>query len=160
MSQSGAMMRIASAPFGRASRPSMRHLAIALLLSGSGLQPAGAAESPGAVSAPSTCALMSSTYDSHDVACVIPGSGQARRFRFKATFAGGHDDTLVSIHPSLGDVELACEDGSKTRSFAEDGDIALQCDFTVVGPASVDAKFKATIRWSHAQFTAFEMRPL
>lgn len=101
------------------------------------------------------CEIASQTYDSREVACAIPASAESRRFEFIARFSGGHDDTRASIRPSLNGQPLVCDEGSKTSLFAEDGDVSLQCRFSA--PADAGARLLVTVRWSHAEYTNFEL---
>lgn len=102
------------------------------------------------------CDLAFPTYDSREVSCPIRGSGRLRRFRFKALFSGGHDDTSASIQPALEDRPLVCDPGSKTSLFAEDGDIGLECSFSIALPVDAVRTFKVTVKWNHAIYTDFE----
>ena len=151
------MIRRAISPFNLDLWSPMRNFAVALLLLGCFVRPLSAAGAPDAVSIKSTCELLSPTYDTHEVSCIIAGSSKVRRLQFKAMFSGGHDDTLVSIHPSINDSEIACEDGSKTSAFAEDGDITLKCNLTMNSAEGNNTKAKIIIRWSHAQFADFDV---
>ena len=110
-----------------------------------------------AATLPPSCGVASRTFDSMEVLCLVAPEAQPRHLAFIARFAGGHDDTRVSIQTSLAGQPLACDDGSKLESFAEDGDLSLQCRFAVTGGAAGDARLQVVIRWSHAQFTDYEL---
>lgn len=103
------------------------------------------------------CDIQSQTYDSREVSCTIPAAAQTRRFEFIARFSGGHDDTRASIRPSLNGQSLVCDEGSKTSLFAEDGDVSLQCRFTLPATSADAAKLQVTVRWSHAEYANFEL---
>lgn len=103
------------------------------------------------------CEVQSQTYDSREVSCTIPAASQTRRFEFIARFSGSHDDTRASIRPSLSGQPLVCDEGSKTSLFAEDGDVSLQCRFTLQVAARDGARLLVTVRWSHAEYTDFQL---
>jgi len=88
-----------------------------------------------------------------DVECRVDPS---KRYVFEVDFAGGHDDTSASMSLSLGEQPLACEPGSKTSLFGEDGDVSLTCAFT---PAAQDGTMRASVRWSHARYIGFGLAP-
>ena len=104
------------------------------------------------------CAADSSSFDSSEVSCVIRASATPRGYEFRARFAGGHDDTLVRIELALDAAPLSCDPGSKTRAFAEDGDITLSCAFTVAPGNGPPAQLVAIVRWSHAQYSGYDFK--
>jgi hypothetical protein len=93
--------------------------------------------------------------DHWDVKCPLNASGTAQHFRFKVNFSGGHDDTKANMAPTLDGSPLECEKGSKTSLFGEDGDVSLECRFSITEKAGTQRVFGVTILWSHAQFTDF-----
>ena len=107
-----------------------------------------------------TCTEEAQTYDSKVVLCAIPQLTETRSYRFIARFSGGHDDTRASIQTSLDGRPLTCEDGSKTESFAEDGDISLNCRFVLSGAPGIHPSLRVTVRWSHAEYTNFDLEGL
>jgi hypothetical protein len=92
-----------------------------------------------------------------DVACPLPAAGAAQRFRFKANFSGGHDDTMASMTATLDDRPLACDAGGKTRLQGEDGDVSLECLFAVEGRGGAKALLKVAVSWSHAEYQNVEL---
>lgn len=103
----------------------------------------------------SACRVVGQTFDSKDVQCLLPRTEPAGRHEFVARFSGGHDDTQASILTSLDGQPLACEPGSKKELMGEDGNVQLFCRFSVGAGAGADGVFKATIRWSHAEYTDY-----
>jgi hypothetical protein len=95
--------------------------------------------------------------DRRDIECPLNAAATAQRFRFKANFSGGHDDTRASITATINDAPLACDAGSKTSLFGEDGDVSLECRFRVAEKTDTKQVLKVTIRWYHAQYTDFEL---
>lgn len=77
--------------------------------------------------------------------------------RFKAHFSGGHDDTKASMSASIDGDSVECEPGSKTRLFGEEGDVSLECVFSVAGGANQLRVLKVAVLWSHAQYRDFEL---
>ena len=124
----------------------MRHLLL-LFLSSCGL-------ACHAAPAPPNCLVETETNNSKLVACDMAATASAGAAQvFVANFSGGHDDTDVSIKPSIEGASEACLAGSKLSSFGEDGDIRLHC--AVAGPG----RLRVAIRWSHAEFTDFQLAP-
>lgn len=117
---------------------------------------AGAAGSAGATEV-LTCDTQSAGWDRHEYRCPLTANGTEQRFRFKADFSGGHDDTEASIAFTLDGVPLACGQGSKTRLFGEDGDISLECQLALTGPAGTVRLLGATVKFRHAEFVAVEL---
>ncbi len=133
-----------------------RHLFLPALLA---LAPCGRATSAdNEPEARPVCEASSPSFDSSEVSCAIPASATPRRYEFRARFAGGHDDTLVRIELGLDEAPLTCEPGSKTRAFAEDGDITLSCAFPVAPRTGQPVTLKAVVRWSHAQYSGYDFR--
>ena len=103
------------------------------------------------------CTSQAPGGDTRDIECPLDASETAQRFSFKANFAGGHDDTTASMSVTLNGLPLACEHGSKTSLSGEDGDVSLECKFSVVEKAGPKLVLKATLSWRHAQFTNVEL---
>jgi hypothetical protein len=102
------------------------------------------------------CESQPAPGDIRDINCSLNASGSLQRFRFKANFAGGHDDTTASMSAKLDGVPLACEKGSKTSLQGEDGDVSLECKFSINEKAGTEHALRVTLLWSHAQYTDFE----
>lgn len=86
------------------------------------------------------------------VTCTMPA---ARVHRFTVDFSGGHDDTSASISATLDGQPKACEDGSKTSLFGEDGDVSLNCRIHAADRAIAMHTLVVTVLWSHAQYRDF-----
>jgi hypothetical protein len=118
---------------------------------------AGAAAPAGAAPAPAVpCVAQPSAGDLKNVSCRLPAATTTGRFRFKADFSGGHDDTMASIALTLNGEPLECAPGSKTRLMGEDGDVFLECRFDIA-PSTQSQLVAVTIRWSHAQYEGFDL---
>ena len=105
------------------------------------------------------CESPSTPGDYRNIECPLNASGTPQRFRFKANFSGGHDDTMASMEATLDGSPLACEKGSKTSLQGEDGDVSLECRFSLKEKAGTKHVFAAALTWRHAQYTDFELHP-
>jgi hypothetical protein len=105
------------------------------------------------------CESQSPGGDFVQFSCPLPARGGEQRWRFKADFAGGHDDTSASMTLTLDEVPLECKPGSKTRLFGEDGDVSLVCRFRVRGAAGARPVLGVALLWSHAQYVRTELVP-
>lgn len=123
-----------------------------LLLSGPG--PATSGE-PTAGARTVTCESQTPGGDRLDFRCPLPAA--TRHFRFRANFSGGHDDTKASMTATLDEQPLTCEEGSKTRLFAEEGDVSLECRFSIAGASTAEHLLRVTLVWSHAEYTDFAL---
>ncbi len=94
--------------------------------------------------------------DHREFKCPLNTSGTNQRFRFKARFSGGHDDTSAKLTATLDELPLACEGGSKTSLLGEDGDGVLECRFSINEKAGTARLLGVTLVWSHAQYTGIE----
>ena len=103
-----------------------------------------------------TCESESPGGDYREFTCQTHPTGTTKRFRFRANFSGGHDDTMASMTPTLDTMPLTCEPGSKTRLMGEDGDVSLECRFSLPQQTEGDHILRVVVRWSHAQYTGFE----
>ena len=102
-----------------------------------------------------SCDAPAQPGDTREIECAIPGAAQ--RLSFKALFAGGHDDTSASMTLNLDGTPLACDPGSKTKLFAEDGNVFLECRFSLDAGAA-PRKLGVALVWSHAQYTGVELK--
>ena len=109
------------------------------------------------VSAPARCASRAASPEHHEVRCELPTSGDRRRHRFIARFSGSHDDTKVSIVPTLNGTPLTCEVGSTTQLMGEDGDVALTCSFSLGETVRPPHVLLVRVKWHHAQYTDFAL---
>ena len=105
----------------------------------------------------SACQSQSPGGDFVQFSCPLPASLTEGHWRFRAYFAGGHDDTSASMAPTLDDAALDCDAGSKTRLFGEDGDVILECRFRVPGSAGPSPVLGVALLWSHAQYVRTEL---
>lgn len=101
------------------------------------------------------CTTHTTGGDALDVECLLDAAQTLRRFHFKVNFSGGHDDTRASIKPTLDGAPLACEGGGKTSLLGEEGDISLECGFSIPGGPATTHVFKVKVLWSHAQYTDY-----
>jgi hypothetical protein len=120
------------------------------MLAAAGVAKALAAGAPGEENL--ACKSQWSGGDFVQFSCPLPARGTEGRWRFKADFAGGHDDTSASMTVTLDNVPLDCDAGSKTRLFGEDGDVSLACSFRVRGDIGAQPVFGVALLWSHAQY--------
>ena len=129
--------------------------ALALLFS-FGSIPAAMAE-PAAGNLHAACESHAPEFgDKRDVSCPFVASGKEQRLRFRVNFIGSHDDTELSMAPVLNQQALSCEPGSKLTSRFEDGEISLECSFTLKAKAGAKHVLDVAILWTHAQYADFE----
>src|SRR5262245_61988655 len=88
-----------------------------------------AATSYSRAAGPWQCESQPAMGDALRVECVLDPAGSAQRYRFRANFSGGHDDTTASMTLTVDGAPLACDAGSKTSLQGEDGDVTLECRF-------------------------------
>ena len=103
------------------------------------------------------CESQSPGGDFVQFSCPLLVRGIEQHWRFEAHFAGGHGDTSASMALTLGDAPLDCEEGSKTRLSAEDGDVSLVCRFRVRSSAGARPVLGVALLWSHAQYVRTEL---
>jgi hypothetical protein len=96
-------------------------------------------------------------HDRLNLACIID-AGTTQRVQITVDFTGSHDDTNASLEVSLGDTPVACEDGSKTSTEGEDGDVTLDCRFTVAAAPGTATALRASAKWFHARYVKLEAR--
>lgn len=104
-----------------------------------------------------SCAWETWGGDHRDFKCPLTATGTTQLFRFKANFSGSHDDTKARMVTTLNGRPLACAAGSKTSLFAEDGDVSLECRFSVTEAAGTEHLLAVTLFWYHAQYMDFEL---
>jgi hypothetical protein len=103
------------------------------------------------------CESRSPGGDNRDFICPLSLSGAPQRFAFKADFSGSHDDTTAAMTATLDGMPLTCEKGSKTSLAGEDGEVSLECRFTVKESTGTNPVLRVTLTWRHAQYTDFEL---
>lgn len=96
--------------------------------------------------------------DRREVSCPLVASAATQRFRFKAHFSGSHDDTTASIVSTLDGTPLVCAEGSKTDLMGEEGDVSLECRFSIPAKAGTTHVLRVLLEWHHARYTDFEFR--
>jgi hypothetical protein len=116
---------------------------------------APAADAPGTEN--SACESDWAGGDFVQFTCPLPVHGTQKKWRFKAEFSGGHDDTSASMKLTIDGAPLDCETGSKTKLFGEDGDVSLECHFRVGGHAGPQPVLGVALLWSHAQYARTEL---
>lgn len=112
---------------------------------------------PGEVFAEPVCAVSSPAYDAREVVCRLPAEKTPGRFQIRANFSGGHDDTSARIEPFLDDLPTVCDEGSKLKLFAEDGDVSLWCNVPAGDPGLKERVLKVVVRWNHAEYVDFSL---
>lgn len=112
-----------------------------------------------ALAQPLPCVTTELAGGGQDVSCALPAAAAAQRYRFRAEFSGGHDDTMASMRATLDGAALPCDDGSKTELMGEFGDVGLECRFLAPPQADAQGRFKVALRWSHADFMRTELMP-
>jgi hypothetical protein len=117
-----------------------------------------AAETQPKAAAQPACESQTNGGDMIDFQCPLSTATPTRRFHFKANFSGGHDDTSASMTATLNGTSLACDEGSKTKLFAEEGNISLHCSFSIAKSAGTEQLLRVNLLWSHAQYTNIELR--
>jgi hypothetical protein len=95
-----------------------------------------------------TCERELRPGDRHIFTCPLQSFSSAQTARFSVELSGGHDDSLSTLALRHGDKDLTCAEGSKTLSEGEDGDITLECRFTL-SPTSLAAPSKLLARIFH-----------
>jgi hypothetical protein len=139
----------------------MRSILLAILCLSAGLACAADLKTTTAAgSNKQRCESSSPGGDFRDISCPLDVASAPRRFRFKVDFSGGHDDTMASMALSIDGAPLECGQGSKTQLMGEDGDVSLECRFSIANPAGARPVLRVLLKWSHAQYTAFELVPV
>ena len=118
------------------------------------LLPALVALAPLKAFADPVCTVSSPAYDAREVVCRFPAA-EAGRFQLRANFSGGHDDTSARIEPFLDELPTVCDEGSKLKLFAEDGDVSLWCNVPAAETGRKERVLKLIVRWSHAEYVDF-----
>lgn len=106
---------------------------------------------------PAACESLTPRNERREISCALKSATATQRFRFKAHFSGSHDDTTAALKLTLDGAPLACEPGSKTYLEAEDGDVALECRFSIAPGAGSTHSLRAQLSWHHAEYTRFEL---
>lgn len=88
--------------------------------------------------------------------CPLVSSGTPQRYSLKATFTGSHDDTKLSMAPTINGETVTCDEGGKTSSMYEDGDITLECKFGVTALAGTQRVLTIRLKFYHAQLETLD----
>lgn len=109
-----------------------------------------------AATAPS-CQATTLNDEEGQAVCTLPASAGVREVQFIARFLGSHDDSEVSLRlVQLNDLPFECRADSKTQSRFEDGEVALDCGFTVP-PTLSEHRLSVKISLHHLQFDQAEL---
>lgn len=115
-----------------------------------------ASEAPAVSDRPTLrCEPPKLSHDRLKLVCVLD-AGAPQRVHVKVDFTGSHDDTHAALEVSLGDAPVACDAVSKTSSEGEDGEVSLDCRFTVAATAGTAQVLRASARWFHARYLNVE----
>lgn len=121
------------------------------------LTPAALAEAPAAAPRPLACEPPRFGRDTLSLVCPLGDAAVPQRMHIKVHFTGSHDDTTAALQVSLGDAPVACDPGSKTSTEFEDGDVTLDCRFTVPAGPGAATLLRASAKWFHAQQVGLEV---
>jgi len=105
----------------------------------------------------SPCKWTTHGGDHRDFTCTLVATGKEQTYRFRTMYSGGHDDTRARMEMMLDGRPLVCAEGSKLSLFGEDGDISLECRFSITASAGSRPVLGVVVIWHHAQYTGFEL---
>ncbi len=106
------------------------------------------------------CKTQLVNFKRREYRCLLTANGGGQPIRFKADFAGSHDDTQLSISLTLDDLPVTCSKGSKTWLNGEDGetgDVSLQCHLILDGAAGTQRTLRAVVNIYHAGFLGIQL---
>jgi hypothetical protein len=103
------------------------------------------------------CETQSANWKRREFRCPLTAKENGQQLRFKADFAGSHDDTQLSMTLTLDGAPVACSRDSKTWLSGEDGNVSLDCHFVLDGTAGTKRTLVATVNIWHAQIVAVEL---
>ena len=106
------------------------------------------------------CETQLVNFKRREYRCLLTANGGGQPIRFKADFAGSHDDTQLSISLTLDDLPVTCSKGSKTWLNGEDGetgDVSLQCHLILDGAAGTQRALRAVVNIYHAGFLGIQL---
>lgn len=91
--------------------------------------------------------------DMHEFSCPLKAYPAAQKFHFVARVSGGHDDSSSLLVVRHAGQDVPCDKGSKVGSEGEDGDITLDCRFTLPAAAlKSPGKLAVSLKASHVFF--------
>ncbi len=97
--------------------------------------------------------------DMHEFICALKAYPAAQKFHFVVRVTGGHDDSSSLLVVRHGDQDVACAPGSKVGSEGEDGDITLDCRFTLPAAAlKAPGKLEVRLKASHVFFERYSLK--
>ena len=131
-----------------------RAVDVVIWVAAAGAAAASAAGEPGEENR--ACESTSPGGDFVQFHCPVPASGSEQRWRFKAYFSGGHDDTSASMKATLNGAPFECAAGSKTQLYGEDGEVSLVCHARIPSSPVERPMFEVALLWSHAQYVRSE----
>ena len=99
---------------------------------------------------PSDCRSELVNPETRDITCAI--ARPSGRSRLVVKLSGSHDDTSASIQVRLDTAPLTCDRESKTSLFGEDGDVFLDCRFTIADTAPRSVHARLVVR--HAEYVS------
>lgn len=106
---------------------------------------------------PPPCESTTPRNERREVTCTFGAEWASRPLRFEARFGGSHDDTTLSLAPTLDGQPLRCTPDSKTASEFEDGDIRLHCRFSLPANSPQPPVLRVRLSWFHAQYVDFAL---
>jgi len=129
-----------------------------LLLAAGTAGPVAHAATPAAKApSPPACEVHPGLGEALDFNCLLTALRPGQHFVFRATFEGGHDDTMASLVAQLDGVAIDCDAGSKTRLMGEDGTVSLDCRVSPTGMVGAVHHLDIALAWSHAQYARYEI---
>lgn len=114
-------------------------------------------EGPAAAQRPQRCKPPTFGRDKLTVLCALAVAAAPQRIHIQVHLTGSHDDTTASLEVAIGDTPVACDAGSKTSTESEDGDVTLDCRFTVSVKPDAATVLRASAKWFHAQYVGLEV---
>lgn len=120
----------------------------------------GAVAGPQVANDAAQCEYTRSQYgEGMEVQCTLRESAKPRKFRFEIRFTGGHDDTKAWLSATLNGKPLTCDEGSKTKLFAEEGEVGIDCYFSSEQVKGAQ-ELKVSVEWHHAQYSEHALHVL
>jgi hypothetical protein len=104
-----------------------------------------------------TCETHATNWKWLEFRCPLTIDKQGQQMLFKADFSGSHDDTRLSMTLSLDGVPVACSQNSKTSLLGEDGNVSLECYFSLDGTLGAKRMLGVLIQIWHAQLDAIKL---
>lgn len=97
--------------------------------------------------------------DMHEFSCPLKAYPAAQKFSFVVRVSGGHDDSSSALTVRHGEQDVPCHKGSKVSSDGEDGNITLDCRFTLPAAAlKAPSKLSVSLKASHVFFEDYTFK--